>query len=225
MLTSFQKFSEKESNKDTPKKINITSSREKLLESKELEPALNELLSKFLKEVMKIPTCSVLQYSTNQSELQEQLKLTMIKQIEEEVKQAPRKLEEIHDAFLKGKYDEEAFSNAPKTTKDLEAVVNQYNRDFVQRLFVKCKSIDTIKFWIETNNARLPKDSLALGVCMGCNVVVLQFLKEKGLFENLSEEDKFNLVARAKRFDGEGLKFLETEFSIESSKINPKFIK
>ena len=45
------------------------------------------------------------------------------------------------------------------------------------------------------------------------------------LRRKLSKEEKINIVARAQRFGGEGLNFLEAEFSIDSSKINLSFIK
>ena len=207
MLTSFQKFQTKE----TTFQVSEQSDTKKL----------EVLVSKFYEELVKINSLSAIKYTVDPTEVKNQIEQVIMK--EKEI--ANKRSEEIYNNFTEGTYDTEAFSNIPKVTPELKVITAKHNREFIQRLFTKCKFPETFEFWIKHNNVILPKDSLALGVALGCNIVTLQFLKNEGFFENLSKEEKINIVARAQRFGGEGLNFLEAEFSIDSSKINLSFTK
>ncbi len=79
--------------------------------------------------------------------------------------------------------------------------------------FTKCESRETLDFWVQEAGAKLPKDSIALAINLGNNIIVLNYLKEKGWLDNLSGDDKDKILSRAQRFPGEGLEYLKTEFS------------
>jgi hypothetical protein len=194
-------------------------------DDKKLEPFLNDILSKVLQEAIKIPSFSVLQYSTNQDKLQNQLKSLILKEVEKEVKETIKKIEEIYKELINGKYDLNVFGPDPKITKELSVIIAKRNRDYVHHLFAKCTKIETLNFWFQKGGVVFTDDIIAIGIAMGSNIVSFQFLKENGFFEKLSKEDKTNIIARAKRFDGEGLKFLEKEFDIDASAINTRSIR
>ena len=169
---------------------------------------LDCLLNNFLTQVAKIPGFETLKYCNEMSKLHVQLKNDILV----EAQQAPILIEDIYNRFKKGQYDSVAFSDEPQKVEDLEVIIYKYPRDFVQRLFTKCKSEKAMTFWLDEIQVPLPKDTWALAVNLGNNIFVLHSLKEKGYFDNLSIEDKEGLLSRAKRFEGEGLEYLKQEF-------------
>lgn len=98
-------------------------------------------------------------------------------------------------------------------TPELELIIAHFGRKFLRVLFLKCKFIETLKFWFEEFKLQLPIDSISLAVCMGCNIVVLKYLKEKLSFKMISKKERKNLINRGKRFHNEGISFLESEFN------------
>lgn len=126
----------------------------------------------------------------------------------------------IYSNFIQGKYDHLIFNENPQLTEELKLLISKYNRDFIQRLFTKCSSRKTLNFWLREGGVKLPKDTWALAVNLGNNIIVLQHLKETGWFENLSKKDKDDLLTRAQKFKGAGLEYLKVEFAIIVSKPN-----
>lgn len=118
-----------------------------------------------------------------------------------------------YNNFVQGNYDQFIFNKTPQLTNELRIILSKYNRDFIQRLFTKCESRETLDFWVQEAGAKLPKDSIALAINLGNNIIVLNYLKEKGWLDNLSGDDKDKILSRAQRFPGEGLEYLKTEFS------------
>ena len=118
--------------------------------------------------------------------------------------------------FRLGEYDEIAFGDSPQITKEVDCILQNFNREFVLRLFCMSKSMKTLIFWFEeSKRAKLPKNSLLLAVVMGCNVHVLKFLRNKEPFNGINPLEKNELRMRGKRFiGGEGYEFLlkELEF-------------
>jgi hypothetical protein len=126
--------------------------------------------------------------------------------------------EEIYGNFIQGKYDQLIFGEKPQLTKELSVILSHYNRDFIQRLFTLCDSRKNLDFWLQETEAKLPKDTWALAVNLGNNIVVLQYLKDHGWFDCVSEEDKSSLLQRAQKFSGTGLEYLKTEFAKSATK-------
>lgn len=167
------------------------------------------LLNEFVNKLTRISSCKILQGS--ELKIEESIKTIILKDIEEAKSASPRSLDEILNEFKQGKYDECIFGAVPQKTKELETIIREANRDFIQRLFLNCSSDEQLAFWLEAG-AKMPKDALALAILLGNNIHILKHLEKQGALENLSNEDKKQLLIRANRFDNQGLEFLKQEF-------------
>ena len=130
----------------------------------------------------------------------------------------------ILEEFRDGKFDAVAFGDEPRITEDLKKIIDDDEKGFLQRLFFCSKSDETLKYWFEIQKLNFPKNALGYGVCLGCNLPVIKYLKEKISFKDLDEEEKKFLLVRAMRFKGEGLTLLEEELGMKSSEINQKYL-
>jgi len=133
--------------------------------------------------------------------------------------------EETLKNFNKGLYDDVAFSENPRLTDNLKFIIEKYNGLFIQRLFLKCNSESCIRFWLESGYAQLPKNPLAIALGMHNNIFVVRFLKEKGVYDNLSRDEKNEILLRSQNFMdeaskyGEGSRFLRQEFTKQAPKL------
>ena len=121
----------------------------------------------------------------------------------------------IYSEFINGKYDELVFSENPISTKEIETLIASFPQNFIESLFFKCKYKKTLEFWFENSILKLPKNAVCLAVCLGCNLSVLKFLKDKQLFQDIDQKTRKNLLNRGKRFQNEGLFYLAKEFELE----------
>jgi len=192
-----------------------TSSDKPSLEGTSAGPSLDQLINNFLGQITQLPNFEVLRHRMEQDILHEQLKSTILSEVQE----APKKIEEIHNEFTKGKYDKFILSDTPILTIELMIILSSYNREFIQYLFTNCESDKCLRFWLDKPEVKLPEDTWALAVSLGNNIFVLKYLKEKGWFDKLTDSDKEQLLERGQKFQGEGLEYLKTEFSKKSPKL------
>lgn len=174
---------------------------------------LDTILKKCLQEIIQLPGFKELEYSSEKEVICEKFKHTILTK----QKEAHKKIEEVGEKLNHGKYNQLILAEHPMITEELEIVKARYSRELIQKLFVKCESDKVLRFWLDEQEIQLPKDTWALAVNLGANIVVLKYLKEKGFFDGLEEKEKRELLNRAKRFPGEGLNYLRQEFSKESN--------
>lgn len=174
---------------------------------KEVQEELLPILDGFMAQFVELPSITVLHFSKEQTDL---IKSQMLAFLTQKVESAPK----AAISFAQGTYDNIIFADSLKIKPGFQDMINKDNREFVMRLFYKCSSSKQLEFWIGNSYAKLPKDSVALAVSLGNNIHVLQYLKTQGWFENLTSEDKVKLISRAKRFQNEGLAYLEKEFNL-----------
>ena len=173
------------------------------------DPMFEKPLQIFLETIAKNPNFCIFQ----NAELESNLKNKICRCIEEDIKIVIKKLS---DRFEHGEFDLLVFSKSPQINDDLKIILEYRNRIFVRRLFLKSDSLENLRFWLDDGKkAKLTTDSLVLSIILGCNTLVLQYLKEKIGFNNLSNLDKKELLMRGKRFKGtEGYNFLLKAFNI-----------
>lgn len=176
-------------------------------------PQLDIILLRCLSEIIKLPGFEELELLGEPKVICEKIKSAVIK----ERKDIHEKIVEIHTNLTQGKYDEIILSENPAITEELEIAKTKYSREFIQILFVKCKSDRVLRFWLDEQNLELPKDTWALAVNLGANIAVLKYLKDKGFYNGLSQGEKSELLIRANRFPGEGLNYLKQEFSTNTT--------
>ena len=169
---------------------------------KPIEPLFNDLC----KIVVKLPQFKFLESAEIQISL-----LGMLKKNLEKLSQS----QSLYFEFVKGKFDDLVFNENPIITEEIEIVISCFSKDFVEILFFKCKYKKTLEFWFQNSNLKILKNAVCLAVCLGCNLPVLQFLKEKQFFQNIGSEDRKILLKRGKRFKNEGLLFLTKEFELD----------
>ena len=145
---------------------------------------------------------------SKKQEIFENLKFAFSEKIQSEMQKTI-----LFGKFSRGDYDAVAFGDFPQITKELEILIQNYNREFVLRLFCFSKSMNPLIFWLdESKRAELPKNSLLLAVIMGCNIHVLKYLRNKQEFNELPTIEKQELLIRGKRFSKEdGYQFLLKE--------------
>lgn len=177
------------------------------------DPQLDDIIRDFFRRISELSPFSFLQHESEDArELQKKVKASLIEkkhQIEERLPVVTL------DNLIHGKYDKVIFET-PSLTEEMRIVIDKHHLDFVERLFCKCTSIDTLRFWFDANNVKLPAKSLAIAVAMGNNIFVLRYLKEHGWLDNISKADQEGLIKRAQRFPGKGLEFLRELFAIKS---------
>jgi SPX domain protein involved in polyphosphate accumulation len=169
---------------------------------------LDTILTKCLQEITQLPEFKELKFLGEKKVICEKFKSTIFA----EQKEVHKKIAEVRENLKHGKYNQLILAERPMVTEELEIVKAEYARELIQKLFVKCKSDKVLRFWLDEQKVELPEDTWAMAVNLGANITVFKYLKEKGFFNELSEEQKTELLNRADRFPGEGLEYLKQEF-------------
>jgi len=165
------------------------------------------VISAFFKSLEALPSHQLLLISGGE----QRIKAMVVEVVAQEVKNSTKKVKQIREEFAAGKYDEQVLSDSPQLTPDLEIMIAQHPREFVERLFFKCQSEQQLSFWM--THTPLPRDALALTVHLGNNIHALRYLKAKGVFEHLYQDDKKDLLMKAERFNNEGFAYLKEQLS------------
>lgn len=180
----------------------------------DLPQEVQGLLNEFVEKLTQYPSCTMLRGF--ELKIEADIRTILLKDIEEAKLGSPRlTMDAVLEDFKNGKYDDLVFGQSPRKTEALETLINGANREFMQRLFLKCSSVEQLTFWL-AEGAKMPKDALALAVLLGNNVYILRYLKEQGALENLPDGDKQQLLMRANRFDNQGLEFLKQALGVSS---------
>jgi hypothetical protein len=203
MLSSFENFSGKASEM----------SREGSLEKKQQDMSI--LKSELLKAIKGTEFRIILL-----TESENKVMADFAEFIENKDREALRKIEASRAAFTNGSYDVFLSTNLPEKElqlQELKSILDKYPRIFTEKLFLLCKSSEVFKFWLKDVGMELPKDAAFLAVALGNNLVVLQHLKEEGILDVLSNDEKALLLEKAGRFKNKGLEFLQHNVTYDPS--------
>ena len=183
----------------------------KSMVEKSTDEQIDRAIQNMLDMLAPLPNFSCLQRIDAKKRLQEKLKACCTDFASEPVE--PVEDRALFDNLIKGKYDSDIFE-VPCLTEELKIVIAKHDLEFVETLFYKCKSIDTLKFWLDSGFVKLPQRPIAIAIAMHNNIFALRYIQEKGLFNNLDETDKREVLERAARFPGEGLEFLQQSLGV-----------
>ena len=106
----------------------------------------------------------------------------------------------IRDKLIRKEYNESIFSDTPCVTPEIQFLLENDNRSFVQYLFVHCTRKETLDFWLANDRASIPTDGLAIAIRLRSNLCVFERLNSDGFFVNISPQVKDELRAHSSAF-------------------------
>jgi hypothetical protein len=124
--------------------------------------------------------------------LEKEVSKKMITLVDEMIQQT------LLNRFEVGEFDKLIFTENPKLTKELKALIEIDNRAFVERLFVKCESRKTLEAWFK-NGVKLPANPVDMAVMLRSKKVVFEYLYSEGCFQGMHEQDKESILQKAKK--------------------------
>jgi len=183
-----------------------------------LEGCPNEFkaaVAAFFRAIESLPSHKLLEMCGGEQRIKTQL----VETVAQELKETSKRVKQIKEDFIAGRYDEQVFSDNPQLTAELKIIATKHPTEFGERLFCKCTSEAQLTFWIQ--HIPVPREPLRLAVQLGNNIHVLHYLKEHGYFAKVGIQDKEDILAQAKRFDNEGFVYIQEQLtSLFSTRLN-----